>query len=40
MDQRNARLDKALIPWQREPVASEFRAAFDSTLFHETETEA
>ncbi|MZF88251.1 helix-turn-helix transcriptional regulator [Streptomyces sp. SID5643] len=35
-----ARLDKALIPWQREPVVSEFRAAFDSTLFHETETEA
>ncbi|MCZ4101028.1 helix-turn-helix domain-containing protein [Streptomyces sp. H39-C1] len=35
-----ARLDKALIPWQREPVVSEFRANFDSTLFHETETEA
>ncbi|MFE6630295.1 helix-turn-helix domain-containing protein [Streptomyces rochei] len=35
-----ARLDKALIPWQREPVVSEFRAAFDSTLFHETETDA
>ncbi|MFH8371413.1 helix-turn-helix domain-containing protein [Streptomyces sp. NPDC018031] len=35
-----ARLDKALIPWQREPAVSEFRAAFDSTLFHETETEA
>ncbi|MGW2689468.1 helix-turn-helix domain-containing protein [Streptomyces sp. NPDC001414] len=34
------RLDKALIPWQREQIVSEFRAAFDSTLFHETETEA
>ncbi len=35
-----ARLDKALIPWQREPAVAEFRATFDSTLFHETETEA
>ncbi|MFJ2745382.1 helix-turn-helix domain-containing protein [Streptomyces sp. NPDC087440] len=34
------RLDKALIPWQREAPVSEFRAAFDSTLVHETETEA
>ncbi|OKK05276.1 DNA-binding protein [Streptomyces sp. CB02488] len=34
-----ARLDTALIPWQREPAVSEFRAAFDSTLAHETETE-
>ncbi|RPK23544.1 hypothetical protein EES37_37955 [Streptomyces sp. ADI91-18] len=34
------RLDKALIPWQREPVVAEFRASFDSTLFHETETDA
>ncbi|AXU16817.1 helix-turn-helix domain-containing protein [Streptomyces clavuligerus] len=33
------RLDKALIPWQQEPVA-EFRATFDAALFHETETEA
>jgi tetratricopeptide (TPR) repeat protein len=35
-----ARLDKALIPWQREPAVAEFRATFDSTLFHETETDA
>ncbi|MFB7784023.1 multiprotein-bridging factor 1 family protein [Streptomyces vinaceus] len=35
-----ARLDKALIPWQREPTVSEFRVTFDSTLFHETETDA
>ncbi|MEW1551904.1 helix-turn-helix domain-containing protein [Streptomyces tsukubensis] len=34
------RLDKALIPWQREPMVAEFRATFDSTLFHEAETEA
>ncbi|MFD4483235.1 DNA-binding protein [Streptomyces sp. NPDC058471] len=31
------RLDKALIPWQRVSEAAEFRAAFDGTLFHETE---
>jgi transcriptional regulator with XRE-family HTH domain len=30
------RLDKALVPWQRESVVSEFRAAFDATLAHET----
>ncbi|MBQ0867398.1 helix-turn-helix transcriptional regulator [Streptomyces sp. RK75] len=35
-----ARLDKALIPWQREPEVAEFRAAFDATLAHETEQEA
>ncbi|WP_106436159.1 helix-turn-helix domain-containing protein [Streptomyces sp. PsTaAH-124] len=35
-----ARLDTALIPWQREAPVSEFRAAFDSTLAHETETDA
>lgn len=35
-----ARLDKTLIPWQRAPEVEEFRAAFDSTLAHETETEA
>ncbi|WP_327378987.1 helix-turn-helix transcriptional regulator (plasmid) [Streptomyces sp. NBC_01216] len=34
------RLDKALVPWQREPAVAEFRADFDSTLFHETETDA
>uniref|UniRef100_UPI002F910A27 helix-turn-helix domain-containing protein n=1 Tax=Streptomyces sp. NBC_01562 TaxID=2975879 RepID=UPI002F910A27 len=34
------RLDKALVPWQRIPEVEEFRAAFDSTLVHETETEA
>lgn len=31
-----ARLDTALIPWQREAPVAEFRAAFDSTLAHET----
>ncbi|WP_019074369.1 hypothetical protein [Streptomyces hokutonensis] len=35
-----ARLDKALIPWQRAPEVEEFRAAFDSALAHETEMEA
>jgi transcriptional regulator with XRE-family HTH domain len=35
-----ARLDKALIPWQRVPEVGEFHAAFDATLVHETETEA
>ncbi|MFG3517587.1 helix-turn-helix domain-containing protein [Streptomyces bobili] len=35
-----ARLDKALIPWQRVSEVGAFRAAFDSTLVHETETEA
>ncbi|WP_331719049.1 helix-turn-helix transcriptional regulator (plasmid) [Streptomyces sp. NBC_00289] len=34
------RLDRALIPWQRVSEVAEFRAAFDSTLVHETETEA
>jgi hypothetical protein len=34
-----ARLDKALIPWQRVPEVGEFRAAFDSILVHETETD-
>lgn len=33
-----ARLDKALAPWGRQQEVSEFRAAFDSTLVHETET--
>lgn len=34
-----ARLDEALIPWQRVPEVDEFRAAFDSILVHETETD-
>lgn len=34
-----ARLDKALIPWQRLAEVGEFRAAFDATLVHETETD-
>lgn len=35
-----ARLDTALAPWGNVPEAAEFRAAFDGTLFHETETDA
>ncbi|MEU5836383.1 helix-turn-helix transcriptional regulator [Streptomyces diacarni] len=35
-----ARLDKALIPWQRDSSVSEFRAAFDATLAHETGMDA
>lgn len=34
-----AQLDKSLIPWQRLPEVGEFRAAFDATLVHETETD-
>lgn len=30
-----ARLDQSLIPWQRQPEVSEFRAHFDATLAHE-----
>lgn len=35
-----ARLDSALIPWQREQEVAEFRAAFDATIAHETRTDA
>ncbi|MEU9108909.1 helix-turn-helix transcriptional regulator [Streptomyces xanthophaeus] len=31
-----ARLDKALLPWQRQPEVAEFRAHFDGTLAHES----
>lgn len=31
-----ARLDKALIPWQRQPEVAEFRAHFDGLLAHES----
>lgn len=31
-----ARLDKALVPWQRQPEVAEFRAYFDGTLAHES----
>ncbi|MFI5987501.1 helix-turn-helix domain-containing protein [Streptomyces sp. NPDC051555] len=31
-----ARLDKALVPWQRQPEVAEFRAHFDGTLAHES----
>jgi tetratricopeptide (TPR) repeat protein/transcriptional regulator with XRE-family HTH domain len=30
-----AHLDKALIPWQRQPEVAEFRDTFDATLVHE-----
>ncbi|MFF0486796.1 helix-turn-helix domain-containing protein [Streptomyces sp. NPDC004435] len=30
-----ARLDKALVPWQRQPEVAEFRAHFDGTLAHQ-----
>ncbi|MEU9396920.1 helix-turn-helix transcriptional regulator [Streptomyces sp. NPDC048324] len=30
-----ARLDSSLLPWQRQPEVSEFRAAFDAVLAHE-----
>lgn len=31
-----ARLDKALVPWQRQPEVAEFRAHFDGLLAHES----
>ncbi|NED07571.1 helix-turn-helix transcriptional regulator [Streptomyces sp. SID6648] len=31
-----ARLDKALVPWQRQPEVEEFRAHFDALLAHES----
>ncbi|WP_381805488.1 helix-turn-helix domain-containing protein [Streptomyces niveus] len=31
-----ARLDKALVPWQRQPEAAEFRVHFDGLLAHES----
>ncbi|MYY80866.1 helix-turn-helix domain-containing protein [Streptomyces sp. SID335] len=31
-----ARLDKVLVPWQRQPEVAEFRAHFDGTLAHES----
>lgn len=34
-----ARLDKALNPWQRVPEVGEFRATFDASLVHETDSE-
>lgn len=34
--QELARLDKALLPWQRLPEVGEFRASFDATLAHES----
>ncbi|MEU9197779.1 DNA-binding protein [Streptomyces hundungensis] len=34
--QELARLDKALVPWQRQPEVAEFRAHFDGTLAHES----
>ncbi|MET9694319.1 helix-turn-helix transcriptional regulator [Streptomyces sp. NPDC006514] len=35
-----ARLDRALVPWQRLPEVAEFRGAFDGTLLHESEMDA
>jgi hypothetical protein len=30
-----SRLDKVLLPWQRQPDVAEYRTAFDAALLHE-----